>query len=92
MRYTCEGEQLLLEVGTGFHPDLTGRENVFLNGAILMLHQQISKQFDSIIDFYVQRFVDTPIKRYSSGMTLRLVFAVAAHLMLRLLLLMKFYL
>jgi len=72
----------LLEVGTGFHPDLTGRENIFLNGAILgMKKKAIHQQFDSIVDFSgVERFVDTPIKRYSSGMVLRLAFAVAAHL------------
>jgi lipopolysaccharide transport system ATP-binding protein len=72
----------LLEVGTGFHPDLTGRENVFLNGAILgMTEKEIQSQFDAIIDFSgVERFLETPIKRYSSGMRLRLAFAVAAHL------------
>jgi lipopolysaccharide transport system ATP-binding protein len=72
----------LLEVGTGFHPDLTGRENVFLNGAILgMSKAEITKKFDEIIDFSgVERFIDTPVKRYSSGMYVRLAFAVAAHL------------
>lgn len=72
----------LLEVGTGFHPDLTGRENIFLNGAILgMSKKSIQKHFDAIVDFSgVERFIDTPIKRYSSGMTLRLAFSVAAHL------------
>jgi lipopolysaccharide transport system ATP-binding protein len=72
----------LLEVGTGFHPDLTGRENIFLNGAILgMRKSEIKKQFDSIVDFAgVERYVDTPVKRYSSGMYVRLAFAVAAHL------------
>lgn len=72
----------LLEVGTGFHPDLTGRENVFLNGAILgMTRRETSRQFDAIVDFAeVERFLDTPVKRYSSGMYLRLAFAVAAHL------------
>jgi lipopolysaccharide transport system ATP-binding protein len=72
----------LLEVGTGFHEELTGRENVFLNGSILgMKAKEIKRKLDSIIDFAgVERFVDTPIKRYSSGMKLRLGFAVAAHL------------
>ncbi|MES2837176.1 MAG: ABC transporter ATP-binding protein [Bacteroidota bacterium] len=72
----------LLEVGTGFHPDLSGRENVFLNGAILgMTKQEISSKFDEIIDFSgVERYIDTPVKRYSSGMYVRLAFAVAAHL------------
>ncbi len=72
----------LLEVGTGFHPELTGRENVFLNGAILgMTKKEIEKKFDEIVDFAgVERYVDTPVKRYSSGMYVRLAFAVAAHL------------
>ena len=72
----------LLEVGTGFHPDLTGRENVFLNGAILgMKKAEITSKFDEIVDFAgVERFIDTPVKRYSSGMYVRLAFAVAAHL------------
>ncbi len=72
----------LLEVGTGFHPELTGRENIFLNGAILgMRKTEIKKQFDAIVDFAgVERYVDTPVKRYSSGMYVRLAFAVAAHL------------
>ncbi len=72
----------LLEVGTGFHPDLTGRENVFLNGAILgMTKAEIRSKFDEIIAFAeIERFVDTPVKRYSSGMYVRLAFAVAAHL------------
>jgi lipopolysaccharide transport system ATP-binding protein len=72
----------LLEVGTGFHPELTGRENVFLNGAILgMSKPEIRKQFDAIVDFAgVEKFLDTPVKRYSSGMYVRLAFAVAAHL------------
>jgi ABC-type polysaccharide/polyol phosphate transport system ATPase subunit len=72
----------LLEVGTGFHPELTGRENVFLNGAILgMGRRDINTRFDQIVEFAgVQRFLDTPIKRYSSGMQLRLAFSVAAHL------------
>ena len=72
----------LLEVGTGFHPELTGRENIFLNGAILgMTKQEIKSKLDEIIDFSgVTRYVDTPVKRYSSGMMVRLGFAVAAHL------------
>lgn len=72
----------LLEVGTGFHPELTGRENVFLNGAILgMRRAEIRKRFDEIVEFAdVARFLDTPVKRYSSGMSVRLAFAVAAHL------------
>ncbi len=72
----------LLEVGTGFHPDLTGRENVFLNGAILgMTRSEIKKKFDEIVSFAgVERYIDTPVKRYSSGMYVRLAFAVAAHL------------
>lgn len=72
----------LLEVGTGFHPELTGRENVFLNGAILgMTKREIKAKFDEIVDFSgVERYIDTPVKRYSSGMYVRLAFAVAAHL------------
>jgi len=72
----------LLEVGTGFHPELTGRENVYLNGAILgMSKSEIRRQFDAIVDFSgVETFLDTPVKRYSSGMYVRLAFAVAAHL------------
>lgn len=72
----------LLEVGTGFHPELTGRENVYLNGAILgMSRAEINKRFDEIVEFAeVERFLDTPVKRYSSGMQVRLAFAVAAHL------------
>jgi lipopolysaccharide transport system ATP-binding protein len=72
----------LLEVGTGFHPELTGRENIFLNGAILgMRKAEIKKHFDAIVDFAgVERYIDTPVKRYSSGMYVRLAFAVAAHL------------
>jgi len=72
----------LLEVGTGFHPELTGRENIFLNGAILgMSKAEIKKKFDEIVAFAeVEKFIDTPVKRYSSGMYVRLAFAVAAHL------------
>lgn len=72
----------LIEVGTGFQPELTGRENIFLNGAILgMRRQEIRKRFDEIVDFSgVEKFLDTPVKRYSSGMYVRLAFAVAAHL------------
>jgi len=72
----------LLEVGTGFHPELTGRENVFLNGAIMgMSKSEIRSKFEEIIDFSgVERYIDTPVKRYSSGMYVRLAFAVAAHL------------
>jgi lipopolysaccharide transport system ATP-binding protein len=72
----------LLEVGTGFHPELTGRENVYLNGAILgMTKREIKRKFDEIVDFAeVEKFLDTPVKRYSSGMYVRLAFAVAAHL------------
>ena len=72
----------LLEVGTGFHPELTGRENIYLNGSILgMSRSEIKKKFDAIVDFAgVERFLDTPVKRYSSGMYVRLAFAVASHL------------
>jgi lipopolysaccharide transport system ATP-binding protein len=72
----------LLEVGTGFHPELSGRENIFLNGAILgMTKQEIKSKFDEIVDFAgVERYIDTPVKRYSSGMYVRLAFGVAAHL------------
>lgn len=72
----------LLEVGTGFHPELTGRENIYLNGAILgMTKDEISRKFDEIVAFSeVEKFIDTPVKRYSSGMYVRLAFAVAAHL------------
>lgn len=72
----------LLEVGTGFHPELTGRENIYLNGTILgMTRQEIKRKFDEIVDFAeVEKYLDTPVKRYSSGMYVRLAFAVAAHL------------
>ncbi|MGH7884446.1 MAG: ABC transporter ATP-binding protein, partial [Thermodesulfobacteriota bacterium] len=72
----------LLEVGTGFHPELTGRENIFLNGSILgMSKKEIIRKFDEIVDFAeIEKFLDTPVKRYSSGMYVRLAFAVAAHL------------
>ena len=82
-RVTIRGRvSSLLEVGTGFHPELTGRENVFLNGAILgMTRREIQARFDEIVDFAeIEKFIDTPVKRYSSGMTVRLAFAVAAHL------------
>src|SRR6516162_4459110 len=71
----------LLEVGTGFHPELTGRENIYLNGAVLgMTRPEIRRKFDEIVDFSgVEKFLDTPVKRYSSGMYVRLAFAVAAH-------------
>jgi lipopolysaccharide transport system ATP-binding protein len=74
----------LLEVGTGFHPELTGRENIYLNGAILgMSKAEITSQFDQIVDFagtQISQFLDTPVKRYSSGMYVRLGFAISAHL------------
>ena len=72
----------LLEVGTGFHPELTGRENIYLNGAILgMTRREIGQKFDEIVAFAeVERFLDTPVKHFSSGMYMRLAFAVAAHL------------
>src|SRR5580700_8564238 len=72
----------LLEVGTGFHPELTGRENIFLNGAVLgMTKAEIRRKFDEIVAFSeIEKFLDTPVKRYSSGMYVRLAFAVAAHL------------
>ena len=72
----------LLEVGTGFHRELTGRENIFLNGAVLgMRRREIERKFDEIVEFAeVSQFVDTPVKRYSTGMYLRLAFSVAAHL------------
>src|SRR3989344_594533 len=72
----------LLEVGTGFHPELSGRENIYLNGAILgMTKKEIAKKFDAIVQFSgVEQFIDTPVKRYSSGMYIRLAFAIAAHI------------
>ncbi len=72
----------LLEVGTGFHPEMTGRENIYMNGAVLgMTKQEIKRKLDEIVDFSgVERYLDTPAKRYSSGMTVRLGFAIAAHL------------
>ncbi len=78
----CGRVSSLLEVGTGFHGELTGRENVYLNGTILgMRKREIDRKFDEIVDFSgVEKFIDTPVKRYSSGMTVRLAFAVAAHL------------
>lgn len=82
-RVTLEGRVAsLLEVGTGFHPELTGRENIYLNGAILgMTKAEIKRKFDEIVAFAeVEKFLDTPVKRYSSGMYVRLAFAVAAHL------------
>ena len=82
-RVTIKGRiASLLEVGTGFHPELTGRENIYLNGAILgMTRQEIKRKFDEIVAFAeVEKFLDTPVKRYSSGMYVRLAFAVAAHL------------
>ncbi len=82
-RITLEGQVAsLLEVGTGFHPELTGRENIFLNGAILgMSRAEIKRKFDEIVDFAeIEKFLDTPVKRYSSGMYVRLAFAVAAHM------------
>lgn len=82
-KITCRGRiASLLEVGTGFHTELTGRENIYMNGSILgMRRAEISRHFDEIVDFSgVEKFLDTPLKRYSSGMQLRLAFAVAAHL------------
>ncbi|WP_309387121.1 polysaccharide ABC transporter ATP-binding protein [Cerasicoccus frondis] len=82
-RFTMEGKiASLLEVGTGFHPELTGRENIFLNGSIFGLKRyQIQEKYDQIVEFSgVERFLDTPVKRYSSGMQVRLAFSVAAHL------------
>ena len=82
-KFTINGRVAsLLEVGTGFHPELTGRENIYLNGAILgMSKAEIRRKFDEIVDFAeVEKFLDTPVKRYSSGMYVRLAFAVAAHL------------
>src|SRR6185437_14830841 len=71
----------LIEVGSGFHPELTGKENVYLNGSILgMLRREITNKLDSIVDFAeLRQFIDTPVKRYSSGMYVRLVFSIAAH-------------
>src|SRR5262249_15138141 len=82
-RITIHGRvSSLLEVGTGFHPELTGRENIYLNGAILgMTQREIRTKFDEIVAFAeIEQFLDTPVKRYSSGMYVRLAFAVAAHL------------
>jgi lipopolysaccharide transport system ATP-binding protein len=82
-RITVEGKVgSLLEIGTGFHPELTGRENIFLNGTILgMTRADVARRFDEIVEFAeIDRFLDTPVKRYSSGMYVRLAFAVAAHL------------
>ena len=82
-RVTIKGRVAsLLEVGTGFHPELTGRENIYLNGAILgMSRAEIKKKFDEIVAFAeIEKYLDTPVKRYSSGMYVRLAFAVAAHL------------
>jgi len=82
-RITVDGRvATLMEVGTGFHPELTGRDNIFLNGSILgMTRSEIKKKFDEIVDFSgVEKFIDTPVKRYSSGMYVRLAFAVAANL------------
>ncbi len=82
-RVTIDGRVAsLLEVGTGFHPELSGRENIFLNGAILgMTRAEIRRKFDSIVAFAeMEKFLDTPVKRYSSGMYMRLAFSVAAHL------------
>jgi len=82
-RFSIKGRiASLLEVGTGFHPELTGRENIFLNGAILGMHRtEIKSKFDEIVDFSeIEKFLDTPVKRYSSGMYVRLAFAVAAYL------------
>lgn len=78
----CGRVASLLEVGTGFHPELTGRENIYLNGAIMgMRKKEIARKFDEIVDFAgVERYIDTPVKRYSSGMYVRLAFAIAAHL------------
>src|SRR5437588_13117974 len=72
----------LLEVGTGFHPELTGRENIFLNGSILgMARKEVQRKFADIVAFSeIEQFLDTPVKRYSSGMYVRLAFAIAAHL------------
>lgn len=82
-RITASGRiASLLEVGTGFHPEMTGRENIFMNGSIMgMTKTEIRRKFDEIVDFAgIERYIDTPVKRYSSGMTVRLGFAIAAHL------------
>jgi lipopolysaccharide transport system ATP-binding protein len=82
-KIVCRGRVAsLLEVGTGFHPELSGRENIYMNGSILGMRKfEIDKHFEAIINFSgVEKFIDTPLKRYSSGMQLRLAFAVAAHL------------
>jgi lipopolysaccharide transport system ATP-binding protein len=82
-RITAHGRiASLLEVGTGFHPEMTGRENIYMNGAIMgMSKAEITRKFDEIVDFSgVEKYIDTPVKRYSSGMTVRLGFAIAAHL------------
>ena len=82
-RITAHGRiASLLEVGTGFHPEMTGRENIFMNGAIMgMSKAEIKRKFDEIVDFSgIEKYIDTPVKRYSSGMTVRLGFAIAAHL------------
>jgi len=83
----------LLEVGTGFHPELSGRENIFLNGAILgMRKKEIQRKLEEIVNFAgIERYLDTPVKRYSSGMYVRLAFAVAAHLESEILILMKYW-
>jgi len=83
----------LLEVGTGFHPELTGRENIYLNGVILgMTRKEMSRKFDEIVAFAeMEKFIDMPVKRYSSGMYMRLAFAVAAHLDAEILVWMKFW-
>ena len=82
-RVTVQGRMAsLLEVGTGFHPELSGRENIYLNGSLLgMTRADINRKFDAIVEFAeIEKFIDTPVKRYSSGMYVRLAFSVAAHL------------